>query len=412
MRVLILGAGFGGLTATLELERRLRRYREAEVVLVDRHPYHLFTPMLFQAVTGEVEPGHLAYPLRWLLRERRFQFYESETRSIDLARKKVFLAEDELSYDYLVLGLGSVANFFGVPKAESYALPLKTLREALAIKHRIVDVYCRAEAEPREEMRRRLLSFGVVGGGATGVELVASLQDLTHSILARDYPRVSPQEVNVFLAEAGPSLLAGMDPGMAAIALEKLSQRGVPAHLNTRIVGITEEGIYTAQAQFLPSHTTIWATGIRPNPLIEPLPLHKSKDGRVLVGETLEVPQWPGVYAVGDLAYFVEPGSTAPLPAKAAVAVQEGYAAAANIYRALLGRGQVPFRHKYEGDLVALGRNASVAKLGSRCFDGLAAWTLWRAVHLWKLPGFRNRLSVALDWTSDYVFRRDTMRLE
>ncbi len=412
MRIIVLGAGFGGLGAALELEKRLRHHSEVELALIDRHPYHLFTPMLFQVVTGEVEPGHIAYPLRWLLRGRRLRFYEREVRHIDLANKKVLLDDADLTYDYLVLGLGSITNFFGVPKAESYAFPVKSLREAMAIKYRILDAFSHAEAEPRPDARRRLLNFTVVGGGATGVELATSMHDLFHKILARDYPGVNRAEVNVLLAEASSSLLAGMDPGMGLIALKKLRAQGVDVHLGTRIAGVTEEGVQTADAASYPSRTIIWASGIRPNPLVEPLPLLKSKDGRIMVGETLEIAQWPGVYAVGDIAFLSDKTTGAPLPCKASVAAQEGPAVARNILRSMKKEPQLPFRYRYEGDLVALGRNASVAKMAGRCFDGFAAWSLWRAVHLQKLPGFRNRVSVALDWTFDYVFRRDTMRLE
>ncbi|MBI4297313.1 MAG: NAD(P)/FAD-dependent oxidoreductase [Chloroflexi bacterium] len=412
MRIIVLGAGFGGLMAALELERRLRREPEIEVALIDRHPYHLFTPMLFQVVAGEVEPGHIAYPLRWLMRGKKLKFYEREIRHIDLANKKVLLDDAELDYDYLVMGLGSITNFFGVPKAESNAFPVKSLREAMAIKHRIIDAFGQAEAEPRPEVRRRLLSFSVVGGGATGVELVASLHDLFHQVLSRDYPRINPNEVSLFLAEASFSLLAGMDPGMGQITLKKLRVKGVDIHMGCRIVGIDEGGIHTADAAFFPCHTVIWATGIRPNPLTEPLPVLKAKDGRIIVQDTLEAPQWPGVYIVGDIACFLNKATETPLPCKAAVAAQEGRAAAQNILRSLRGLDTLPFHYRYEGDLVALGRNASVARVARRCFDGFPAWFLWRIVHLQKLPGFRNRVSVALDWTFDYLLRRDTMRLE
>ncbi|MBI4287509.1 MAG: NAD(P)/FAD-dependent oxidoreductase [Chloroflexi bacterium] len=412
VRIVILGAGFGGLTACLELVDRLKSRWGVEVVLVDRHPYHLFTPLLFQVVTGGVDPGHIAHPIRWLLRDRRFQFYESEIKAIDLACKKVVLPTMELTYDILVIGLGSTTNFFGVPKAENYSFPVKTVREAVAIKNRIIDAFRQAELEPNDEARRRILSFAVVGGGATGVELVASLYDLVHMVLAKDYPRARPEDTRVCLIEATNSLLGGMDPKMGEIAMQSLQNRGVRLHLGCRIVGMDNEGVHTADGQHLQYRLVIWASGIRPSPLVEPLALEKARDGRIIVGPYLDVPQWPGVYAVGDLAAYTEPGAARPLPAKAAVAEQQGRSVARNIVHILADEDPETFRYKYQGDLVALGRDAAVAKLFGRSFNGFVAWIFWRAIHLQKVPGFRNRMSVAQDWSFDYVLRRDTMHLE
>ncbi|MBI4217077.1 MAG: NAD(P)/FAD-dependent oxidoreductase [Chloroflexi bacterium] len=411
MRIVILGAGFGGLNAALELERRLRRHPEVEIALVDRHPYSLFTPMLYQAATGAVEPGHLAYPLRGL-RRRRLDFYEAEVRRIDLAGCQVITEVGELAYDHLLIALGSVNNFFGVPKAESFALPMKTLREAMAIKYRILEMFRRADLEPREAERRQLLSFAVVGGGANGVEVVASLYDLAHKVLARDYPRLNPHEIAISLIEASPGLLAGVDTRLGALALRKLQALGIPIYLNTRIVGIDQERIHTAEGKHIPVSTVIWATGIRPNPLLEPLPARKARDGRLEVAETFEVPLWHGVWAVGDNAFLLNPKTGQPLACTAQVATQQGVAVGRNIARAVLGESPQPFRFQDQGDLVALGRNASLARLGGRCFNGFPAWLVWRLAHLWKLPGFRNQVSVALDWTFDYVFQRDTARIE
>lgn len=412
MEIMILGAGFGGLAALHELAGRLKPEWGARVTLIDRHPYHLFTPLLFQVVTGGVDPGHIAYPVRWLLRQQDFRFYESEIRAINLGSKKVMLDHGELSYDILVMGMGSITNFFGVPKAETYSFPVKTLREAMAVKYRIIDAFRQAELEPREEVRRRILSFAIVGGGATGVELVASLYDLVHLVLSKDYPRVRREETSICLIEATKALLGGMDPKLGTIALSRLQARGVTVNLDCRIVGMDEAGVHTADGRHIQAPTVIWATGIRPSPLVEPLPVERAKDGRILVGPYLEVPHWPGVYAVGDIAAYTEPGATRPLPAKAAVAAQEGRAVGRNLAHILADEDPVPFGYKYEGDLVALGRDAAVAKILGRSFNNFPAWFLWRVVHLWKVPGFRNRISVAQDWSFDYVFRRDTMRLE
>jgi NADH dehydrogenase len=411
-RILILGAGFGGLTAALELEKGLRHDRSVEVVLVDRNPYHLFTPMLYEVAAGEVEPGHIAYPLRWLMRRKRIDFYQGEIHRVDLSNRRVEMNRTLLHYHYLVLALGSVTNFFHVRKAEQLAYPLKTLGQAISIKGRIVDSFRQAELEDDEAERRRLLSFAVVGGGATGIEMVASLSQLMYSVLSKDYPRIYPGEISLRLVEASGSLLAGMDKGLAGMALKKLQPMGVNVHLDTRVVGIEEDGIHTAQGETLPARSVIWATGVLPNPLLDPLPIIKAKDYRARVRRTLRLPMWPGVYAVGDNTLFMDQKSEAPLPAKAAVASQEGKTVASNIIRALRHQRQVEFRYKYEGDLVALGRSAALAKVMGRCFDGLPAFVLWRLVHLWKLPGMQNQMSVALDWVSDMLFRTAIIRPE
>ena len=412
MRIVILGAGFGGLTALEELVDRLKPEWDVEVVLVDRHPYHLFTPLLFQVVTGGVDPGHIAYPIRWLLRSGKFKFYETEVKAIDLANKKVYLNNIELGYDFLIIGMGSTTNFFGVPGAEKCAFPVKTIREAVAIKNRIIDAYRQAEMEPNEEMRRCILSFAVVGGGATGVELAASLHDLVHMVLDQDYPRVKEGETQVYLIEATNALLGGLPPKLGEIALNSLKNRGVNVQLGCRITGISEEGLQTADGRHIQIHTVIWASGIKPSPLVEPLQLEKGKDGKIIVGPYLDVAKWPGVYAVGDLAAFFEPGATRPLPATAAVAVQEGRSVGRNIAHILHDEDQSPFRYVFEGDLIALGRDAAVANIFGKAFNNFPAWVLWRAVHLMKVPGFRNRMSVAQDWSFDYFLHRDTMHLE
>lgn len=404
-RVLILGGGFGGLTTALELERRLRDEDGVEIVLVDRNPYHLFTPMLFQIASGEVEPGHIAFPLRWLARRRRIHFYQGEIHKIDLVNRAVTLDGTEVYYDYLVLALGSTTNFFGVRNAKEFTFPLKTLKDAISIKYRILDSFRQAELEPDEVRRRFLLSFAIVGGGANGVEIAASLRQLLYSVLPREYPRIYPGEISLTLCDAGKALLFGMDKTLGAIALKKFQQVGLKVSLETRAVACSEEGIYNAQGIILPAHTIIWASGIQTNPLLDPLPIIKFKDGRARVRATLRLPLWRQVYAVGDNALFMDWQSGQPLPAKAAVAVQQGRAAAINIVRALKHQGQIPFRYHYEGDLVALGRNAALARLWGTCFDGLPAWLVWRVVHLWKLPGMRNQMSVALDWFWDALFR-------
>ncbi len=414
-RVLILGAGSAGLSAALELQRNRSTEPRLEITLVDQHNYHLFTPLLYQVVTGGVEPGHISFPLRSLLHHGGVvgpvMFRQSQIQGIDLDKKKVITDNGELGWDYLVVALGSTTNFFDLSDGENHALSLKSLRDGIDLHNRILDRYEAALLEADEQCRREFLTFVIVGGGSTGVELAASIQDYVRKVLIRDFPSLTPQ-VRVVLAEARDNILLEMKVEMREVALRRLRSQGVEVLLGTHIVKAWSGGVETASGQTIPTRTAIWVAGIKPVGIAQSLPLDKASDGRILVNRNLEAPAIPGVYIVGDCAYLPQEPGSEPYPPTGQIAVRQGMTCARNILNAVAGKPLLPFRYKYKGELISMGRNVAVAQIGNQAFDGLAAWLLWRIYYLGKLMGFRNKLSVALDWSFAYVYRRNTARLE
>lgn len=414
-RVLILGAGAAGLSAALELERASASEPGLEVTLVDQHNYHLFLPLLYQVVTGGVEPGHICFPLRSLLRKGGtagpVRFRQNFIQSLDVDRKRVTTDDGELEWDYLVLALGSTTDFFGLADIEKNALPLKSLRDGISLHNRILDSLEAALLEEDEQRRHELLNFVLVGGGATGVELAASIQDFVRKVLIRDYPSLTPH-VRVILVEARDCILTGMKAEMARVAFNRLRSQGVEVLLGTRISKAWPGGVETADGQIIPTHTVIWVAGVKPVAVVGSLPLDKASDGRTLVNQNLEAPALPGVYILGDCAYVTQEPGPEPYPPTGQIAVRQGLACARNILNAIRGKPQQPFRYKYKGELISMGRNVAVAQIGNRAFDGFPAWLLWRTYYLGKLMGFKSKLSVALDWSFAYFYRRNTARLE
>lgn len=414
-KVVILGAGSAGLTAFLKLERACAKKPDLELTLVDQNNYNLFLPLLYQVVTGGIEPGHICLPLRSILKQGgtgpNIRFVNSRVQGIDLEHKKVTLAEEDLEWDFLLVALGSTTNFFGLASIEKNALPIKDLRDGITIHNRILDCFEMALREPNEQRQRELLTFLIVGGGATGVELAASIQDYLLKVLVRDFPRLATR-ANIVLAEAQNRILPEMKPEMAETAIKRLRFQGVEVLLRTRISEVHLKSAETSDGQFIPTNTVIWLAGVKPVPAVESLHLDKAGDGRILVDEYLTVPSFSDVYIVGDCAYLHQTGGLKPYPPTGQIAVRQGISCAGNILNRIAGRPQQPFSYKYKGELISLGRNRAVAQVGNYAFDGFAAWLLWRTYYLWKLMGFKSKLSTALDWSFAYFYRRNTAHLE
>ncbi len=414
-RVLVLGAGAAGLAATMALERASAGIPGLEVCLVDQQNYHLFQPLLYQVVTGGVEPGHICFAVRSMLRgggnTPPVVFRESRVDEIDLARRRVTTDSGAIDWDYLVIALGSTTDFLGVPGAEENALPLKSLRDGITIHNRILDQYEAALREPEGPRLRKLLTFAVVGGGATGVELVASIGDFVSKVMVRDYPKMTAL-VRVVLVESKDHLLGGMKPEAARLALRRLRARGVEVSLQTRVSQVWQDGLRSKDGLTLSTGLVVWVTGIKPAPVAAVLPFDRAGDGRFIVSPTLEVPETPGVYVVGDCAHLPQPTGEGAYPPTGQIAVRQGLACARNIINAATGREPAPFDYRYKGELISMGRNVAIAQIGQLAFDGFPAWLLWRVYYLGKLMGFRSKLSVAVDWSLAYFYRRNTARLE
>jgi NADH dehydrogenase len=421
-RVLILGAGAAGIYTALELKKASAVVPGLEVTLVDQLDYHHPLPFIWQVVSGSVEPSHISFPLYALLRqrgvERPVKFQQSRVQSIDVAKKVVNTDDGELEWDYLVVALGSTTNFFGMAEVEKSSLILKSLTDAVSIHNHILDSYAAALREEDEQLQRELLTFVVVGGGPTGIELAAAIQDFVRKALVREFPSLMSQ-TRVLLVEAQDALLSGMKAKMSELAISRLRSRGIEVLLKTRITKVWSGGIQTADGQTIPTRTVIWVAGVKPVAVVESLPFNKAKGGRIVVNQYLEVPESPGVYVLGDCAYSLQEHGSVPYPPTQQVAQRQGPACARNIVRAIQGKEQLAFRYKFKGQLIYMGRNLVVAQLGDRVFDGFAAALLRRVYYLWVfisylgLPTeFRRKLGAVRSWIPAYFYHRNTAHLE
>jgi len=421
-RVLILGAGAAGISAALELKKASAHVPGLDVTLVDHRDYHCPLPFVWQVVSGSVEPGHISFPLHALLKQKSaaepIRFKQGRVQSIDVAQKAVNTGDGELAWDYLVVALGSTTNFFGMADAEENSLVLKSVRDAVSIHNRILDNYEAALREGDEQRRRELLTFVVVGGGPSGIELVAAIQDFVRKALTRKYPALTPQ-VRVLLVEAQDALLSGMKARMSELAIKRLRSRGIEVLLKTRITKVWSGGIQTADGQTIPTRTVVWVAGVKPVAVVESLPFNKAKGGRIIVNQNMEVPEAPGVYVLGDCAYLLQEGGSVPYPPTQQVAQRQGPACARNIIRAVQGKDQRPFRYKFKGQVIYMGRNLVLAQLWGRVFDGLAAAMVRRLYYLWVFVSYlglltelRRKLGAVREWIPAYFYHRNMAHLE
>lgn len=403
-RVVIVGAGFGGLWAARSLART--RFR---VTLIDRNNYHTFLPLLYQVAAAEVEPEEIVYPVRSILRPlRNVDFLLAEVERVDFTAQRVETSLGTLPYDYLILALGSTTHFFGVPGAAEHAFALKTLDDGIRLRNHILCCFERAAQLPLAERRRRL-SFAIVGGGPTGVEFAGALAELLKGPLRRDHAQLDFREARIMLLEARDALLPTLPQRLGRYALQRLRTMGVDVRLNAAVSHVSAEAVHLKDGTVVHTETVVWTAGVQGEPAASTWGLPTDPSGRVPVLPTLEVSDAPRVYVIGDLARSQEAGP--PLPMIAPVAIQEGTAAARNILRQEAGEAPLPFRYQDRGMMATIGRNAAVAYLAGRTFTGFPAWLVWLGVHLYKLIGFRNRLFVLINWAWDYFLYERTVRL-
>lgn len=403
--VVVVGAGFGGLWTAKALAGAPVR-----VTLFDRNNYHTFLPLLYQVAAAELSPEQIGYPVRAILRDyKNVDFALAEVTAVDLPNKTIHAAGNEIDYDFLVLATGSVSNFFGITGAAKYTFSLKTLEEGVALRNHILRRFELAVYEPNEAARRQLLTFVVVGGGPTGVEYAGALSELIYGPIARDYPALDVAEVRIVLVEAVADLLSGMSPGLRTYAATRLEQMKVEVLLNTRVTAVSDHSITFADGTEIATDTVVWTAGVGGDEVAAALGLEMTGNGRLLVEPTLQLPGYPDVFVIGDLAAFaVEDGY---LPMLAPVATQQGTAVGNNIKRALAGQPLEPFAYKDRGAMATIGRNKAVAMIGGRSFAGFFAWIVWLVIHLLNLIGFRNRLSVLINWAWSYLFLERVVRL-
>jgi len=395
--VVVVGAGFGGLRAA----RRLARL-PVRVILVDRHNYHLFQPLLYQVATAGVEPDQIAKPVRAILRgQKNLEFRLADVTGVDLAGRRIETDRGPIAYDYLILAPGGQTNFFGRDALARAAFGLKDLDEAIAIRSQILRAFERAAtADDRE--REALLTFAVAGGGPTGVEMAGALSELIRLVLVKDHPGLDLARVRVLLLEAGPAILPAMPPSLGAAAVRTLQKKKVEVRVGAAVEDYDGGRIRLKGGETIPARTLLWAAGVKAAGLAGALGAATGRQGRVMVDETLRLPGHPEVFVIGDASYREAGGE--PLPMMAPVAIQMGESAVANIGRALRGKPARPFRYRNPGSLATIGRNAAVAEIHGLRFKGFPAWVVWLVVHLIQLIGFRNKLVVLINWAWDYFF--------
>jgi len=421
MKIVVLGGGFAGVAAARRLERRLRA-DEADIALVSRDNFTLFTPMLPEVSSGGLEPRHVATPVRAQL--RRTTFVLGEIARVDLderlveARHPITGDVTQLRYDHLVLALGSVTSTFGIPGVEEHTLPLKTLEDAETLRNRIVAALEQAVVTPPGAARRRLLTFAVVGGGYTGCECAGELVDFFHSIV-RFYRPLQLGDVRMVLIEAGRALLPDLPEGMGRYTTRNLARRKVELVIGDGVTQIDAFGIALQSGRLIACATTIWSAGVRPSPVLQHLPqFTRARNGGIVVNPDMSAVGVPGVWALGDCAWIpVKPDAelgdkAAWYPATAQHAIREGPALADNIVATLRGTPTKPFRYTALGTMASLGARRGVAELpGGFVLAGFLAWVLWRTYYLARLPGVDRRVRVALDWTLGLLFPRDIAEL-
>src|SRR5918996_5249053 len=412
-RILILGGGFGGLYTALEVEKQLHDDASVEITLVNRENFFLFTPMLHEVAASDLDITTIVNPIRKLL--KRTNFFDGEVNSIDLNNKRVTVSHGidashahELSYNHLVLALGSVTNFYGLPGLEERALTIKSLADAVYLRNRLIEHLEEADFECCSALRQPLLTFVVAGGGFAGVETVAAINDFLRDALEY-YPHLTEEMLRVILVEFTPAILPELGADLGEYALAKLKERKVEFLLNTKVMGFSEHGVQLSNGETIPTKTLIWTAGTAPNPLLGPLSCVKDR-GRIAVNEFLEVPGWPGVWAVGDCASIPDRKTGRPYAPTAQHALRQGKVLGHNIAAAVKGGAKEPFVFSTLGQLAAIGRRTGVAKILGFKFSGLIAWWLWRTIYLSKLPRIEKKLRVTLDWTLDLVFSKDLVQ--
>lgn len=405
-RVVIVGAGFGGLWAAKTMAGH-----DLDVLLLDRNNFHTFVPLLYQVAAGELAPEQIAYPVRSIVRRREnVRFVMAEVERVDLEAKAIYTPEDRISYDYLILACGSVTNYFGLSSVAERAWTMKDLSEAVALRSQVLSLLERAAREEDAERRRALLTFVVVGGGPTGVEFAATLAELIWQVLVKDFPEIPFDEARVILLEAMPQLLPGLDPSLAAYTRRALEEKGVEVRLETMVTGATDREVLLKDGPPIAAETLIWTAGVRAPELADRLGVAQARGGRVVVTPYLHLPDRPDVYVIGDMSYL-EGEDGRPVPQVAPAAIQQGVHAAQNILRAVKNEPLTPFRYRDKGTMVTIGRGRGVARVGGRAFRGFVAWLAWLVVHLVKLIGFRNRLLVLTNWAWNYIFYERAVRL-
>ena len=406
-RLVIIGGGIGGTTVA----KRLANDPAFEITLLDRQNHYQFQPLLYQVATAALGSPDIATPIRFMLRNaKNVRVLQTEVTGIDVEGRSVSTSIGDVGYDVLLVAAGVEASYFGRPEWERHAPPLKTLADATQIRERVLESYEYAEAIENPAEHARQLTFVVVGGGPTGVELAGALAELAHDALAHDFRRINPRDARVILVEAGSRLVPMFDPRLSESAKQELRQRGVEVRLNAKVTDITERGVFLGE-EFVPTANVIWAAGVRSSPLSQQLPAECDSIGRVRVAPDCSLPGHPEVFVIGDQAHYRPPGKADALPAVGGVALQQGNHVARLLQRESKGRPRKPFRYFDRGQMATVTRHHALVEVRRFRWSGVIAWWMWLAVHVVFLAGFRNRLTVVGHWAWTYLTLQRGSRL-
>lgn len=412
-RVLILGGGFAGVYTALTLEKYLKKIPNLEIGLVSKENYLVFQPMLPEVISGSIGIVDTITPIQRLC--PRTTLYQRAVENIDLANKTVTMSSGfrphpyRLQYDHLVLALGNVTSFAGLPGLMEHALPFKYLGDALILRNRILHALAEADIEDDPELRKALLTFVVAGGGFSGVEAVAEINDFVRAC-TRNFRHIQPAEIKIILLHANELILPELPQSLARFAQQLLLRRGVEIRLSTRLAGATSETALLTSGEKIPCKTLVSTVPAAPNPVIAALPCKKEHD-RIVANEYLEVPGYSGVWAAGDCAWIIDHEIGEPCPPTAQHAIREARRLAKNLAATLTNQLREPFHFKALGKLAALGHRSAVAEVFNFKISGVLAWFLWRSIYLMKLPSLERKIRVAIDWTLDMLLPPDIVQL-
>jgi NADH dehydrogenase len=397
-KVVIVGAGFAGLNAA----KRLSKATDIDITVIDRENHHLFQPLLYQVAMAALSPADIAVPIRSMLADRRnVRVIKASAQAVNLDARTLTTDSGEFKYDYLMIACGAKHAYFGHEEWEPFAPGLKTLPQATEVRRRVLEAFEAAERESQPEQRRKHLTFVIVGGGPTGVELAGAIGEMSRYTLARDFRSIDPRQTRVILVEAGQRILPAFAPEMSARAMRDLESLGVQVWTTARVTDVTEAGV-TVGAEKVASSTVLWAAGVRAADIGRSLGVPIDTVGRVMVNAELNVPNHNEVFVAGDLAHCLDERG-APLPGVAPVAMQQGLYIADMITRDLKDKPRVPFVYNDQGKLATIGRARAICEMGRFKLTGRFAWWVWLVVHVYQLNGFRNRLSVIIQWAWSYL---------
>jgi NADH dehydrogenase len=403
-RIVVVGAGFGGLQAVTELDGMLHRDPDVEILLLSDQNYLLFTPLLPQIASSYTDPRHIVQAVREIRGRRKFRFRREAVCAVDTANRRVIVGSGSIDYDALILASGSRTEYFNTPGARENSWDYKSLQHAVELRERIIDLCEHADHTADAAMRRSMLTFVVVGGGYTGIELVTEMRDFLLGYVARKYRGINASEIRLIVLEAAPNVLGGIGPKLAAHARKRLEVSGIEVRTSTRVTRVLEGSVEVNGNEIVAADTVIWTAGVRASELIESLPGPHDRIGRAVVNAHLQVEGHPEIFVIGDSAAAV---NAQQAPRVAPVAIEQGRIAARNIGHLWRSEPLEKYDYASKGMLVSLGMNFAVVKIAGIQVSGYFAWLFWNAVHLYKLVGVKKQVQVAGDWMLGLIFPRD-----